>query len=62
MSIDVVEMSGSSVTIVQVVDALQQLVVFQTPPPTAPAYATILPLTVVVGSTAIALTRPSVVV
>ena len=36
--------------------------VFGTPPPTAPRYATMLPLTVVVGSTAIALTRPSVVV
>ena len=32
----VVEISGSSVTTVQVVDALQQLVVFHTPPPTGP--------------------------
>ena len=43
VSIAVVEISGSSVTTVQVVEALQQLVVFQTPPPTVPAYATMLP-------------------
>ena len=33
----VVEMSGSSVVTVQVVEPLQQLVVFQTPPPTVAA-------------------------
>ena len=32
----VVEISGLSVTTVQVVEALQQLVVFHTPPPTEP--------------------------
>ena len=44
----------------QAVELLQQLVVFQTPPPTVAAYATIEPCVVVVGSTAIALMRPSV--
>ena len=53
-------MSGSSVVTVQLVVVEQQLVVFQTPPPTVPAYATIEPLVVVVGSTTIAFTRPSV--
>ena len=44
----------------QLVELLQQFVVFQTPPPTVPAYATIEPWVVVVGSTTISLIRPSV--
>src|ERR1041384_2422579 len=39
-SSDLVARSGSFVVEVQVVDALQQFVVFQTPPPTEPRYAT----------------------
>ena len=42
----VVEISGSSVVTVQFVELLQQFVVFQTPPPTLAAYATIEPLVV----------------
>ena len=52
----VVEISGSSVVTVQLVVTLQQLVVFQTPPPTAPMYATMEPSLVVVGSMAMVLT------
>jgi hypothetical protein len=51
---------GVVVCDVHVVDAVQQFVVFQTPPPTSPAYATIEPCVVVVGSTTIAFTRPAV--
>jgi hypothetical protein len=54
--------SGSLVTGTQEVDALQQLVVFQTPPPTDARYATMLPFVVVVGSTTMSFTRPAVVV
>ena len=54
--------SGSSVVTVHVVPDEQQFVVFQTPPPTLAAYATIEPFVIVVGSTTIALMRPSVVV
>ena len=60
VSIASVEMRGSSVVTLHVVELLQQLVVFQTPPPTVAAYATIEPCVVVVGSTTIALMRPSV--
>ncbi len=61
-SILIVARSGSSVVTLQEVELLQQFVVFQTPPPTEPRYATMLPLVVVVGSTAMVLTRPSVFV
>ena len=39
MSIEIAEISGSSVVTDHVVVAEQQFVVFQTPPPTEPAYA-----------------------
>jgi len=58
----VVEISGSSVSTDHVVELLQQLVVFHTPPPTVAAYATMLPFVVVVGSTVMLFTRPCVVV
>src|SRR2546423_1756729 len=51
------EISGSSVTAAHAVEALQQFVVFQTPPPSLAEYATIEPFVVVVGSTTIALMR-----
>ena len=60
VSIAIAEMSGLSVVTAQVVALLQQLVVFQTPPPTLAAYATIEPFVVVVGSATMSLMRPSV--
>ena len=58
VSMAVVPINGSSVVTLHVVKLLQQLVVFHTPPPIEPIYATMLPLVVVVGSMAIVLTRP----
>ena len=50
--------SGTSVTTSQVVEGVQQLVVFQMPPPSEPEYTVIAPGDVVVGSTRSTLTRP----
>ena len=56
----IAEMSGSSVVTVHVVVVEQQLVVFQTPPPTLRRIGHDRAVGVVVGSTTIAFTRPSV--